>query len=160
MHSCYRTLRIKYPMCSGNDGISPDCNKTMWKYKPRKHWLLQMSLSPCPYTQLSLSLFDKKAWGFCILCCLICTKGSSCLFSSMQHLWFKILLTTFRCSWAASYLSSQSEQTRKELWHWLGDPAAPFIPLINKYRGVGRKRTEVVCLYFIKADQYKHISFF
>lgn len=75
-------------------------------------------LSPPLLISPSLSFFlspsDKEAWGFCILRCLICTEGRSCLFSSMQHLRFKILLTTFCCSWAAGYLSPLSEQTRKE----------------------------------------------
>lgn len=116
MHWAYRTLRTEYFIYIGYFGAYPDFSQTRWTYKPRKHWLLQMPLSSPSYisNSPSFSPSDKEAWGFCILCCLICTEGKSCLFSSMQHLWFKILLTTFCCSWAAGYLSPLSEQTRKE----------------------------------------------
>lgn len=101
----------------------------------------RLSQSP-PLPQISLPQPDRRAWGFCSLCCMICTEGRSCLFSSMQHLWFEILLTTLCCSRAAG-LSVSPERTwpkEKEQRRAACRPVDPrffFVPLEHQKMGRG-----------------------
>lgn len=63
MHSRYRTTRTKYPMCIGNKGLSPDCNKTLKMQAKKTLTVADVSLPLSLYTTLSLYL-TRRPEGF------------------------------------------------------------------------------------------------